>query len=728
MPLLTTAVPRSSVRIASNGDAWFAVWDDNRTGDNRIYGARISSTGQVLDPEGFAICKNNSKQNDPTVTFGGTTYFVAWSDYRDQGTSDPDIYGARVLPNGAVQEPNGLLISDDTNAKDPTLAHGGTDFMVAWSNGNVNYARVGYDGQRIDLTDKAVTGPPMVTGGSKSPRLVFDGTQYLLGWVEDASSERYCVATRISTAGVVLDNSTLLLSDGVSNPQEMNCEFASNGSNFFAAWSKAGHPNYPIHTRRISTQGVILDQSAQAPSRSANFQSSPSGAYGAGTYIASWHEFRHTDLSELMQESVYATQVENATSGLIIPPIATAMPANHSAPLSMVGQTVAFDGTNFLIVWADVETPQSIWGARITPQNLVLDNTPIKIADDAGGDQMSVPTVAFSGGAYWVVWANSSSPNSDQIGARVSPSGTVLTANPFPITSVASVQSAPAIAATSDQVLVSWIDGRTGSNQAVARRLNAQGQLLETNPVALGDASVAPLDDSTGMAVTPAVAASNDKYLVSWSAPSGTGHMVVARRVHSDGTLPGSQPKEIWAAPNMSPETDLVYDGTNFVIAWSEFYDTIGLYGPPRLTTLGARLDPAANLVNPIPVIIADEGNVALTNGLMSDGQGTVIALYSNYDSTPAVSMTRVYARSIVWPNVGQNCSAASDCPSFGFCVDGVCCNTACGNGDTGDCQACSKAAGALDEGLCGPIVGGTVCRAAVGACDKPEQCDGVSS
>ncbi len=72
----------------------------------------------------------------------------------------------------------------------------------------------------------------------------------------------------------------------------------------------------------------------------------------------------------------------------------------------------------------------------------------------------------------------------------------------------------------------------------------------------------------------------------------------------------------------------------------------------------------------------------------------------------------------------GAVCTVGTACMS-GNCVDGVCCNTACGGGVATDCQACN-AAGAL--GTCGNTAAGTVCRAAAGACDAAETCNGTAS
>lgn len=73
----------------------------------------------------------------------------------------------------------------------------------------------------------------------------------------------------------------------------------------------------------------------------------------------------------------------------------------------------------------------------------------------------------------------------------------------------------------------------------------------------------------------------------------------------------------------------------------------------------------------------------------------------------------------------GAVCTSASECVS-GFCIDGVCCESACGSG-AADCRACSVAAGASADGRCETLEAGTICRGAIGICDRPDSCDGAS-
>lgn len=75
----------------------------------------------------------------------------------------------------------------------------------------------------------------------------------------------------------------------------------------------------------------------------------------------------------------------------------------------------------------------------------------------------------------------------------------------------------------------------------------------------------------------------------------------------------------------------------------------------------------------------------------------------------------------------GFPCTKATQCAA-GFCVDGVCCDTACGGGAKTDCHGCSLLAGAAKNGTCGPVKQGVICRANQGACDKAEACDGKAT
>jgi len=106
-------------------------------------------------------------------------------------------------------------------------------------------------------------------------------------------------------------------------------------------------------------------------------------------------------------------------------------------------------------------------------------------------------------------------------------------------------------------------------------------------------------------------------------------------------------------------------------------------------------------------------------------GSTSLIGAPGHDDLGPSSGSAYVYAP----PGAGNGaaCTTSANCAS-GFCIDGVCCNTACGGGDPTDCQACGVVAGAAVDGTCAATAAGTVCRAAAGACDVAETCNGTST
>jgi MYXO-CTERM domain-containing protein len=103
------------------------------------------------------------------------------------------------------------------------------------------------------------------------------------------------------------------------------------------------------------------------------------------------------------------------------------------------------------------------------------------------------------------------------------------------------------------------------------------------------------------------------------------------------------------------------------------------------------------------------------TASLLADGRVLVVG-----GNSPDGTSSELFG-----PGFGTPCASASECGG-GFCVDGFCCDTACGNGDSGDCQACAASLTGGTDGICAAVGGGT-CRMAKDACDVAEVCDGTS-
>ncbi|WP_437600995.1 kelch repeat-containing protein [Sorangium sp. So ce590] len=123
------------------------------------------------------------------------------------------------------------------------------------------------------------------------------------------------------------------------------------------------------------------------------------------------------------------------------------------------------------------------------------------------------------------------------------------------------------------------------------------------------------------------------------------------------------------------------------------FADT-WLYDPVTRGWTGARPLIAARSFHTATLL--DDGSVLITGGEYRDSGDT----------------QKVHATSerYVLGQAGEACGAGCECQT-GFCVDGVCCDTAC----EGACDACAEAAGASADGTCSPVTGR--------ACDDGNDC-----
>ncbi len=112
----------------------FHSWGNNLD----VFGARISQDGKVLDPGTFLIAGGPMQQDHNTSGFDGKNFWVAWVD------TDPynnpligRIYAARVSPEGAVLDSPAILITERARGQwAPQLACDGSGCLVVF---NVEY-------------------------------------------------------------------------------------------------------------------------------------------------------------------------------------------------------------------------------------------------------------------------------------------------------------------------------------------------------------------------------------------------------------------------------------------------------------------------------------------------------------------------------------------------------------------------------------------------------------
>ncbi len=121
--------------------------------------------------------------------------------------------------------------------------------------------------------------------------------------------------------------------------------------------------------------------------------------------------------------------------------------------------------------------------------------------------------------------------------------------------------------------------------------------------------------------------------------------------------------------------------------------------------------------------LLASDGaeNDAFGDSVSIGGDTALVGAYGDDDKGSLSGSAYVF---VLEKTDGEPCSADSECLST-FCVDGVCCDTACGGGVASDCQACSIVAGASSDGAC-EALSGTSCDDS-DACTQTDTCQAGS-
>ena len=356
--------------VAFDGTNYLVAWQDARSGTTAdIYGARVNQAGAVLDAAGIPISTAANNQTVPSVAFGGTNYLVAWEDYR---SGNSDIYGARVSQAGAVLDPAGIGISTAANYQTvPSVAFDGTNYLVAWQdtrsgvgNPDIYGARVSQAGVVLDLAGIAISTAAYY---ESAPSVAFDGTNYLVAWEDGRSGTNYDIyGARVSQAGAVLDPAGIAISTAASNQTVSSVTFG--GTNYLVAWAdlRVDGSTFDIYGARVNQAGVVLDLAGIAISTAANSQAAPSVAFDGTNYLVAWQDARSGTTADIYGARVNQAGTVLDSAGI---PISTA-PNTQAAP------SVAFDGTNYLVVWQDDRsgtTNYDIYGARVSQAGAVLD-------------------------------------------------------------------------------------------------------------------------------------------------------------------------------------------------------------------------------------------------------------------------------------------------------------------------------------------------------------------
>ncbi|WP_434384329.1 hypothetical protein [Melittangium boletus] len=258
--------------VAHDGTNFLVVWQESYGLSYGIRGARVSSTGSVVDTTPIDLFTQSGHLGRPAVAHDGTNFLVVWEDGRDS-LFDFDTYGTRVSGAGTVLDTGGIAIATGTGYKRfPKVAHNGTNFLVVWqddrntvSGGAVNNdiygARVSGTGTVLDPSGIAISTAP---GVQSHPALTHNGLHFLVVW-EDSRAGRFSIhGARVDSTGTVVDPSSIAIAT-VPVPTSQDYKYSPtvthDGDSFLVAWEdhRTGLYLHDIYGIRVSDTGTLLD-------------------------------------------------------------------------------------------------------------------------------------------------------------------------------------------------------------------------------------------------------------------------------------------------------------------------------------------------------------------------------------------------------------------------------------------------------------------------------------
>jgi large repetitive protein len=679
-PLPILATPFDGASVAWGGTQALIVWADSRAGNTGldVMGQFVSVAGSVLGSIGSTFRVNQTTtadQSGASVAYDpvDAVYLVSWTDRRTQLVNSQNLYGNLVTTSGAV-------------------TGGAADISLrASACGSVLQSSVIYD-----------------------PNCPSDGTCFF--FIYDCGSGIF--GTRVRGTGFVLDPQGIAFDPAFSTGAFPSV--ATDGTNYFGVWQDYRLGTYrgpdidEVYGGRVAAaDGQLVAGDANGfviPPNvvfAANTQTNAATAFDGTNYLVVWQDQRQGVSSTT---HIYGTRVSLGPqgAGTVLDP--SGIPIS-TAPNNQANPAVAFDGTNYLVVWEDDRAAAmmapagiQIYGGRVSMAGTPLDGDGVVI--DPSICNQTNPDVAFDGVNYLVVLqapfqscASDSGNSAAVYGRLVSPSVVSVRAVLLQTAPGASGPTVPRVAFDGANYLVVWEDSIGGPNGLFGAQLRSG--TLAINPPGTFTVSSSSVFDR------PALSFDGTNFLVVWAgSQNGGGPGVFGRLVDRTPAVLGMADILISNAQGVRrPAT--AFDGLNHFVFWDDLRsDGIhsDLYGA-RVTPAGAVL---GSDTDGIPIAAMPDTSESRPS-LASDRSGHVLVTYHRDDATPSIATLRVRGRFVTEASIGAACGADTECSS-GHCVDGVCCDSACGGGVASDCEACSVVTGAPTDGTCAPAEGRHVC------------------
>ena len=262
-------------------------------------------------------------------------------------------------------------------------------------------SQTGISGSRISLGQ--ATTAPFPAG---LPLVAFDGTNYLVVWMEEITSTNYEVYGQfIDTSGNLVETAFLIATTNAKEEDNLRAPaIAFGGNTYLVTWVNNG-----------ALIGRLIDKSGNLVGTEISINSSArenAVAFDGTSYLVAWvNEIPDTDRT--ISAQLVSQQGALVGGNFIVDD--SSYPSDN--PIS-----IGFDGSRYLIVFhEEMENEEwDLYGRFVTTAGTAAER--IAIADETGDQQF--PAIAFDGTNYLITWFDGSAGSSK--GRFFNTSGTPL--------------------------------------------------------------------------------------------------------------------------------------------------------------------------------------------------------------------------------------------------------------------------------------------------------------
>jgi len=411
VPISTYMNNQTSVTMVSDeGQGGIMVWEDYRGGSTNpdIYGQRVFPDGTTLwSRDGLPITTAVSYQIYPDAAPDGSGgVLVAWQDLRN---GNYDVYAQRISAiQAALWRTNGAVVcSTAAGTYQPKIASDGSGgAIVVWEN-LISGGTSDIFGQRLDASGNQMWAAAGVavcnaTNYQQYPEILSDGVSgAFVVWTDMRGASQDTYAQRVNGSGASLWTANGVVVSGATGSQN-NAKVVSDGAGgVIVCWKDSRNGNYDVYAQRLNSSGIPqwTADGVVVCNWSGNQQNAALVPDGAGGVIVCWEDYRNGN-ADVYAQRLNSSGVAQWTGGGVA--VCTATGA-QSTP------KIVTDGSGGAIVtWQDGRSGglSDVYAERLgSAGNVMWGTDGIAVCASDEDDTRPVLTYSASGQAI-VAWAH----------------------------------------------------------------------------------------------------------------------------------------------------------------------------------------------------------------------------------------------------------------------------------------------------------------------------------